>query len=281
MPEHMIFKMFREKNYPAIMGILNVTPDSFSDGNKYFHYEGALARAKELISQGADIIDIGGESSRPGSKEINVEEEVNRVIPIVDGIRQFSNIPISIDTRKSHVADRAIRAGANLINDISALRYDPDMISLLSENPNVGVILMHMQGEPTNMQLSPQYDDILYEICSFFEQQMDLCLSRGILRDRIIIDPGIGFGKNLEHNLCILSNLKTFQTLSVPILLGASRKSFINDILHSTPINRIAGSLAAAYEAYKTGVNIIRVHDVMEHVQFFEVLMCINDRHSE
>ncbi len=260
-----------------IMGILNVTPDSFSDGNLYFNIDDAIARAKQLINEGADFIDIGGESSRPGSKRVGFEEEYKRVIPVIKAIREFSGIPISVDTYKSEIAKEAISAGADIINDISALRFDGKMIEILKDNPNVPIILMHMKGTPENMQKNPHYEDTIEEILEFFRERIDFCLSNGIEKERIIIDPGIGFGKRQEDNLIILKKLEEFHSFGVPLLLGASRKSFIGKIYPSDATERLEGTLATTAKAFYSDVEIVRVHDVLQNKKLLDTLKAIED----
>ncbi len=221
-------------------------------------------------------MDIGGESTRPGSDYVSTREELARVIPVVKVLRdRHPEIPISVDTRKSEVAKQAIECGARYINDVSALRDDPEIARLLADHPQVKVILMHMHGDPKSMQNDPQYDDLIPEILSFFQLRVAYCLAQGISRDRILIDPGIGFGKTLQHNICLLSHLDAFHTLGLPIVLGASRKRFISAIYPSEANARIGGTLATAWIASLQKVDILRVHDVMDHAQFFVVLKAL------
>lgn len=261
-----------ELNETKIIGILNVTPDSFSDGNQYFDTENAVKRALEMISEGADIIDIGGESTRPGAKKVNAESELERVIPVIKIIRKQSDIPISIDTRKAEVAEKAIQAGASILNDISALQFDTDMIKVLQKYPELPVILMHMQGTPETMQENPHYEDVIEEILDFFKERINFCEVNGIHKERIVIDPGIGFGKRQEDNLIILKKISEFKCLGVPIMLGASRKSFIGNIYDSVAAERLAGSLASTALAFQNNIEMIRVHDVQEHKNFLKVM---------
>lgn len=256
---------------PKIMGILNVTPDSFSDGNKFLDTEKAVKKALQMIEEGADFIDIGGESTRPGAQKVELQEELDRVIPVIKKIRQKSDIPISIDTYKSEVAEAALAAGADLINDISALRFDEKMIEILQYNKSVPVILMHMLGTPQTMQKEPFYNDVIEEIIEFFQERIEYCIANGIDISRIIIDPGIGFGKRQEDNLEILEKLSEFKCFGVPVLLGASRKSFISRIYPSEAGERLEGSLAAAALGLEAGANIFRVHDVKAHKRFLQV----------
>ena len=261
-----------ELNEIKIMGILNVTHDSFSDGDQYFDTGKAVERALEMIAEGANIIDIGGESTRPGAKKINVETEIERVIPIIQELRKHLSIPISIDTTKAEVAEKAIQAGASILNDISAMQFDAEMIKILQNYPEVPVILMHMQGTPEKMQEAPFYEDVIEEILDFFEERIKFCEENGISKERIIIDPGIGFGKRQEDNLIILKKISEFKCLGCPILLGASRKRFIGNIYDSSATERIAGSLASAAFAFQNEIEIIRVHDVREHRRFLKVM---------
>jgi len=248
---------------PWIAGILNVTPDSFSDGGKFFEPERAVDRALQMVEQGARIIDIGGESSRPGSKEVPEGEELARVIPVIKKLRPLTAALISIDTRKSGVVRAALEEGADLVNDISALRHDPEMAGVVAR-AGIPVILMHMLGTPETMQLNPQYHDLLSEIRAFFLERIKKAEEEGIAADRIIIDPGIGFGKNLQHNLTLLNRLDFFLDLGRPILVGPSRKSFIGQVLEEPVERRLEGTLAAVVLGWLRGAAIIRVHDVLE-----------------
>ncbi|MCF7793553.1 MAG: dihydropteroate synthase [Candidatus Cloacimonetes bacterium] len=254
-----------------IMGILNVTPDSFSDGSEFYDVDKAVEHAFQMEKDGADIIDIGGESTRPGAEKVNVQKELDRVIPVIEKIRKKSDIPISIDSYKSIVAKQALMAGADMINDISALRFDEEMIDILKENPEVPVILMHMLGTPETMQKDPFYDEVIEEILDFFEERIGFCKNHNVDESRLIIDPGIGFGKRQEDNLTILKKLAEFRCFGVPVLMGASRKSFIGRIYDSIPAERLEGSLATTALALEAGINFIRVHDVKEHKRFVQV----------
>jgi dihydropteroate synthase len=246
-----------------IMGILNVTPDSFSDGGKYSNAEQAVDVALKMEEDGADIIDIGGESTRPRAKPVEFEEELNRVIPVIEGIRKKSEIAISIDTYKSNVAEQATTAGANIINDISGLRFDHKMIHLASEL-QVPIIIMHMLGNPQNMQNDPLYTDLMEEIISFFQERVDLMTSNGILQNNIILDPGIGFGKTVDHNFTIIRELNRIVEMRLPVLVGPSRKSFIGLTLNLPPEERIEGTAAAVTASIMNGSRIVRIHDVKE-----------------
>jgi dihydropteroate synthase len=245
------------------MGILNVTPDSFSDGGRYLEARKAIARGVELAEQGADIIDIGGESTRPGARPLSAPEEIERVVPVVRELRRVISIPLSIDTVKAEVARAALDAGADVVNDISALRFDPDMISLIVEE-KVPVVLMHMQGTPRTMQESPRYQNVLQEVKDFLRSRVAFSVERGVAPGQIVIDPGIGFGKDLEHNLALIRGISTLTSLAQPVLVGPSRKTFIGKILNVGPDDRLEGSLAAAVAAILGGANMIRMHDVKE-----------------
>ena len=255
---------------PLIMGILNVTPDSFSDGGRYDNSLKAVAHAIKMEEEGADIIDIGGESTRPGATPIDIEEELERVIPVIEGIRKKSNIIISIDTYKSIVAEKAISAGANVINDISGLRFDENMVHVASET-QVPVIVMHMLGNPQNMQIDPFYSNLMEELISFFQDRVDVLISNGINKNHIILDPGIGFGKTVEHNFTIIRELSRIVDLGFPVLVGPSRKSFIGKTLSLPPEDRIEGTSAAVTAAIMNGSRIIRVHDIKEILRVIKV----------
>ena len=243
------------------MGILNVTPDSFSDGGLYLEKDRAVEHGLRMISDGADIIDVGGESTRPGSDPISLEEELERVLPVVSGLRKRTKSLISVDTSKSEVALRAIAEGADIINDISALRNDPQMISVAAKT-GAPVVLMHMKGNPKTMQHNPKYENVVSEIKTFLHKRIALVVQKGIDREKIIIDPGIGFGKRFEDNLTLIRNLNDFATLDQPILVGISRKSFIGKILDLPPGDREEGTLASAILSVIQGAHILRVHEV-------------------
>lgn len=247
----------------AVMGILNVTPDSFADGGRYLDSARAVAHGIELAEEGADIIDIGGESTRPGAGAVSAKEEIERVIPVVRGLGRTVSIPLSIDTYKAEVARAALDEGADVVNDISALRFDSVMVSLVAA-AKVPVVLMHMQGTPQTMQQRPYYRDVLEEVKEFLLSRIRVALEAGVEPERIIIDPGIGFGKELEHNLALLRGLPTLAFLGQPLLVGPSRKTFIGKLLGVGPEDRLEGSLAVAVAAVLAGANIIRVHDVRE-----------------
>jgi dihydropteroate synthase len=253
------------------MGIVNVTPDSFYDGGKRFDGAIAIADAIEMIDSGAEILDIGGESTRPGAQPVSVDEELRRVLPVIRELRQRSNVPISIDTYKEAVACAALDAGADIVNDISALRFDPAMAALVARE-GVPVILMHMQGVPQTMQREPHYEDVVREVREFLAERVRSANQAGIAREQIIVDPGIGFGKTLANNLALLKNLHSLNSLAHPLLIGVSRKAFIGRILNAPgPEDRLEGSLAAAVAAALSGANIVRVHDVSETVRALRV----------
>jgi len=251
------------------MGILNVTPDSFSDGGLFFSCDAAVAHGEKLADAGADIIDIGGESTRPFSESVSIEEEGRRVLPVIEKLAKRLSIPISIDTTKAIIAKEAIECGASIINDISAMRSDPDMMGVASKY-GVPVVIMHMKGSPKTMQVSPQYDDLIKEIKGFFDKAIDRAEKNGVSRSKIIIDPGIGFSKTVEHNLLIIKHMDKFKTLDSPILIGPSRKSFIRNILEGSQNSDTrlemseleTGTQASIAAAVLNGANIVRVHDV-------------------
>ncbi len=250
-----------------IMGILNVTPDSFSDGGMFLSPDSALRQAVKLIEEGADIIDVGGESTRPFSDSVDEEEEKRRVIPVIEKLASEVDVPISIDTCKSGVARSALDAGATIINDVSALRFDPQMVRVVAQS-GAPVILMHMLGTPRTMQKNPHYDAVVAEIMSFLQQRIEYATSHGVERKQIIVDPGIGFGKTVGHNLAILKNLASFHLLNSPLLLGASRKSFIGLVLdRENPLDREMGTAAVTCAAVLAGVHIIRVHNVSANAE--------------
>jgi dihydropteroate synthase len=246
-----------------IMGILNLTPDSFSGDGIYENVEFATEVAEEMWENGADIIDIGGESTRPGAEPVTLEEELKRVIPVIKNLRKKIKIPISIDTYKAKVAEEAILQGANIVNDISGLGFDPGMKEVVSKY-KIPVVIMHIKGTPKNMQLNPEYKDVVKEIIEYFKNRIELAKSCGIEEEKIIIDPGIGFGKTLEHNLEILRRLSEFKILNKPILVGTSRKSFIGKILNLPENERLEGTAATVAISIANGADIVRVHDVKE-----------------
>ena len=254
---------------PRVMGIVNVTPDSFSDGGQNSTTESAIAHALQLVSDGADVLDIGGESTRPGAQEISEAEELQRVIPVIEALAKQITIPIAIDTSKPGVMRAAVKAGASIINDVFALRRD-DALDVAAEL-KVPVILMHMQGEPGSMQTAPHYDDAVAEVHSFLTQRIFACEMAGISKKNIVIDPGFGFGKSLEHNLALLAQLQRFVEMGVPVLAGLSRKSMIGNLTGRDVNDRVFGSVAAALIAAQNGAKIIRVHDVAATVDALKV----------
>ena len=253
----------------CIMGVLNITPDSFSDGGKFFSLDVAVAQGYKLFEDGADILDIGGESTRPFSDPVSEEEEIRRVVPVIEKLSKRIPIPISIDTTKAGVAEQAIKAGASMINDVSSLRFDPKMASIAVDYA-VPVILMHMLGNPKTMQIEPTYDDLIGEIKAFFENAIGQAENKGVSRSKIIIDPGIGFGKTVGHNLLLIQRLHEFKTLKVPIMIGTSRKAFIRNLLKNNigeEINADAaivesGTQASVAAAILNGAHLVRVHNV-------------------
>ncbi len=248
---------------PVIMGIVNVTPDSFSDGGQFFNTAAALNHAMQLLDDGATILDIGGESTRPGAPDVSLEDELQRVIPIIKAIREQSDCIISIDTSKAEVMRQAIEAGADIVNDVRALQED-DALAVVAQYPDVAVCLMHMQGQPRSMQNDPNYDDLASEINDFFNQRIAACETAGIKQSQLILDPGFGFGKTLKHNYQILAQFNDYAQFGLPLLAGLSRKSMIGNLLNRDTENRLAGSLAGALIAAQNGAHIIRVHDVKE-----------------
>jgi len=258
LPNHVLHPDLRS----IIMGVVNVTPDSFSDGGKYFDASSAVEHALKMENDGADILDIGGESSRPGSEPVSADEEMRRVLPVIESLREKTRLPISIDTMKAEVAESAIECGAAIVNDISALRHDPRMASLCSEK-KVGVVLMHMKGEPKTMQENPVYEDVVEEVSDFFKERMHAAMDARIGREAIVLDPGIGFGKALEHNLALMRSLGTLAARHErPLLIGVSRKSFIGALTGAEIDERLPGTIAAVVACALRGATILRVHDV-------------------
>jgi len=256
-----------------IMGVLNTTPDSFSDGGQFAHFDQAIDQARRLIAEGADILDIGGESTRPGSRQVELDEELERTVPLIKAIREFSDIPISIDTNKTGVMRAAVAAGATMINSIWALRLD-DALQVAADL-DVRVCLMHMQGTPETMQANPVYSDVVAEVSDFLSARIDAALQAGIKLDQITVDPGFGFGKTIEHNLVLLRNLSCFRRLGVPVLVGMSRKRTIGKILDKPGDQRLFGSLSVAVMAAMLGADILRVHDVMETRDAIEMVKAL------
>ncbi|WP_340149279.1 dihydropteroate synthase [uncultured Sneathiella sp.] len=264
------------RKHPRIMGIVNVTPDSFSDGGKHFSAGGAIRHARKLAADGADILDIGGESTRPGADAISVDEECSRVIPVIEGCRDLG-IDISIDSRKKDVMAAAVAAGATFINDVSALSYDPESIGFVATS-GLPVCLMHSLADPKTMQDNPTYEDVVAEVTAYLKDRVASCEAAGIAREKIIVDPGIGFGKTIDHNLALIKALPTFRALGCDVLLGASRKSFIGRLTgESEAENRVFGSVAVALYGAQAGADILRVHDVLETRQALQMWQAIDN----
>ncbi|MHC4501890.1 MAG: dihydropteroate synthase [Planctomycetota bacterium] len=250
-----------------VMGIINATPDSFSDGGRHFEAHAAVEAGMRMLEEGADILDVGGESTRPGSEAVSQDDEKRRVVPVIEGLRAKTDAPISIDTRKAEVARAALDAGADIVNDVSALRDDPELGALCAERGSP-VVLMHMKGTPRDMQADPHYDDLLGEVGAFFRDALERAEQAGIDRSRTILDPGIGFGKTVAHNLTLVNRLDAFAGLGRPLLVGASRKSFIGKTLGlDSPADRLEGTLAVTVLAVARGARILRVHDVGQNVR--------------
>lgn len=257
-----------------VMGVVNVTPDSFSNGGRFFELEAAVRRARQMVEAGADIIDIGGESTRPGADPVDLEEERRRTVPLIESIADVG-VPVSIDTYKAELARDALDAGASIVNDVSGLRFDPDMIPLLAER-GCPVVIMHMQGVPRNMQENPVYDDVVADVARFLRERASAAVEGGVRPDRIMIDPGIGFGKTLEHNLEIMRRLEELVFLGYPLVLGTSRKSFIGRVLDLPADRRVLGTAATVAYAISRGVDVVRVHDVEEMIQVARMADAMN-----
>lgn len=258
---------------PLVMGIVNVTPDSFSDGGSYVDREAAIAHVLQLIDEGADIIDIGGESTRPGAAPVSVQEELDRVIPVIAGLRGNA-VPVSIDTYKPQVMRAAIAAGAQMVNDVNAL-LDDDALQLVAQSA-VAVCLMHRQGDAQNMQTQPRYKNVVTEVGDFLRERIAACVAAGIDIDRIVIDPGFGFGKSVAHNYTLLANMAEFAELGVPVLAGLSRKSMLGAVTGQDAAQRMPASVAAALIAVQRGANIVRVHDVRATMDALQVWYAVN-----
>ena len=263
---------------PLLMGVVNVTPDSFFDGGRYATTDAAVAQALRLMEEGADLLDIGAESTRPGSESVDAREEIHRLIPVVTAVAKAVGIPISVDTMKSTVARAALEAGAVIVNDVSALRNDPVMAEVIAAT-GAGVVLMHMQGTPKTMQVDPVYGDVVGEIADFFRERLKFCSGQGIGQSQIVLDPGIGFGKLLLHNLTLLGQLESFSTYDRPILVGVSMKAFIGQILDRPVDGRSWGTAAAVAVAVRHGAGILRVHDVATMKEVVTMAAAIT-RHS-
>jgi dihydropteroate synthase len=257
-------RMLTPGDPPLVMGIVNVTPDSFSDGGRFLDTDAAVTQALRLAEQGADILDIGGESTRPGAQSVPLEEELPRVLPVLRGLAAKTSVLLSVDTSKAEVARQALEAGAHIVNDITALQGDPAM-SEVARTFQAGVILMHMQGTPATMQAGPHYDEVVTEVAAFLEARLQACADVGIASSQVVLDPGIGFGKTAVHNLQLLARLEELQRLGRPVCLGVSRKGFLGKVLGRPLEQRLAGSLAAAcYALARRAAQIVRVHDVAE-----------------
>jgi dihydropteroate synthase len=267
---------FSIRTKPLVMGILNATPDSFSDGGKYRTAVDVIAQAEKMISSGVDIIDIGGESTRPGAEPVNLQEELDRVLPVIDALKDCG-VPLSIDTYKAETMRQALRAGADCVNDIWALRQDGSVEAVL-ENDGCGIILMHMQRDPKTMQFNPEYRNVNKEVMLFLKDRFELLVQEGVDLNRIAVDPGFGFGKNLEQNLTMLTNFNDFTALGIPVLAGISRKSMLGKITGQDTNGRVSASIAAAMIAADRGAKIIRVHDVPETIDALKVWDAVHNR---
>lgn len=269
-------KLFNFKERSYTMGILNLTPDSFSDGGTYIDVEKAVKRALEMVDEGVDIIDLGGESTRPGATPITLEEELRRVLPVVEELVKRVDIPISIDTYKSKVAEEALKLGAHIINDIKGLKGDPDMGRVVKKY-DAFLVMMHIQGTPETMQEDPRYDNLVLDIKKELEESIEIAHKAGIPDEKIILDPGLGFGKTFENNLEIINSIGEFKKLGYPILIGGSRKGFIGRILDLPPLERLEGNLAIATISGYLGAGILRVHDIKETVKVLKVVNRLRD----
>jgi dihydropteroate synthase len=261
--------------YPKIMGILNVTPDSFYDGGFYFKADVAVARARQMVEQGVDIIDIGGESTRPFAEPVSIQQECDRVLSVIETLKKEIDIPLSLDSRRAPVIDAALKLGVDMINDVSALQ-DPQSLKLVAD-AQVPVCLMHMQADPSTMQVKPAYDDVLREVGDFLQARIAACLAAGITQENICIDPGFGFGKTLSHNLTLLANLSYFTRLNCPVLVGLSRKSMFNDLLQRAPEDRLFATLSASSVAAMQANVILRTHDVAATYDLAQVIKAIKE----
>jgi len=259
---------------PLIMGILNVTPDSFSDGGAFYTRESAYRRAMGMVEDGADIIDIGGESTRPGAKSVGADEEMSRILPVIESLVDKISVPMSVDTRRSSVARAALEAGCRMVNDVTACG-DPEMPAVVGQF-GAPIVLMHMKGEPESMQANPRYDDVVSEVRSFLAERARIVRRSGLEDDMIVLDPGIGFGKRFRDNLDLLRSIEALGTLGHPVMVGASRKRFLGELLDAEPQDRLSGSLAVAAWCFKNRVDLVRVHDVKETAGLFRVLDAID-----
>jgi dihydropteroate synthase len=274
---HLSDRILKWERRPLVMGIVNVTPDSFSDGGQHATTESAIAHGLQLLQDGADVLDIGGESTRPGAEPVSLADELRRVVPVVTGLAAQTKCPLSVDTSKAEVARRCLEAGAHVINDVTALTGDPEMRGVVRQH-RCGLVLMHMQGTPQTMQQNPHYEDVVAEVGQFFAERLQFAVAGGIAPERVVLDPGIGFGKKGKHNLELLAGLAEFQRLGRPICLGVSRKGFIGQIVQRPVEQRLAGSLAAVLFAQsQQAVQIVRVHDVRETRDALEVFAAIQE----
>jgi dihydropteroate synthase len=250
---------------PSVVGVVNVTPDSFSDGGRFLSPDVAVAQARRLLAEGAALVDVGGESTRPGAEGVSLDEELRRIVPVLEGLE---GAPLSVDTSKAEVARRAVALGAVMVNDVTALRADPELAGVVAEGGSY-LCLMHMLGEPRTMQDDPRYDDVVADVCAFLEERLAFAVAAGIPEERICLDPGIGFGKTVEHNLELLARLDELVALGRPVLVGASRKRFLGRLLGEPDAltGPVAASVAVAVLAYERGASLFRVHDVREHVE--------------
>ncbi len=262
--------------FPCVMGVVNVTPDSFSDGGRFFDGDVALEHALTMVREGASIVDIGGESTRPGSDWVELDEELRRVVPVVEALAERVGVPISVDTTKAEVARRALAAGAAIVNDVTALKGDASMVEVVAE-AGCPVCLMHMQGEPKTMQQDPRYDDVVTEVLEFLEERMAFALARGVREEQILLDPGIGFGKTAAHNLTLLRHLDRLVGLGRPVVLGASRKRFLGAILGVEPDQRTIGTVATTVLGVQAGAHVFRVHDVRPNFEAMRVALAVRE----
>lgn len=260
--------------FPCVMGVLNVTPDSFSDGGLFVHAEAVLRQGVAMAAEGAAIVDVGGESTRPGSDPVSVEQEAARVVPVVAGLHGKVAALISVDTSKAEVARRALAAGAAIVNDVTALRGDPEMVAVVAE-AGCPVCLMHMLGAPKTMQEDPRYDDVVGEVLHFLEERLAFAVATGVREEQVLLDPGIGFGKTAEHNLLLLRHLDRFVALGRPVVLGTSRKRFLGAILGAEPEDRLFGTVATTVMGAQAGAAVFRVHDVKPNVEVLRVMEAV------
>ncbi|MBI3321228.1 MAG: dihydropteroate synthase [Candidatus Omnitrophica bacterium] len=269
-------RQVRYAGRPLVMGVLNVTPDSFSDGGAYEDSPRAIRRALEMVEEGADAIDVGGESTRPGAREVSLDEELRRVLPVIERLAEAIRVPISIDTSKAEVARRALEAGADIVNDVTALRGDPRMLEVVAQH-NAAVILMHMRGVPRTMQRRPRYHHVVEEVATFLTDAAERTERAGVAHSSILIDPGLGFGKTVAHNLTLMKALPEFVGLGFPVVIGPSRKSFLGETLQADLADRVWGTLGCVAYAHRCGVHVVRVHDVRPAVHLLRMLEAIEN----